>query len=134
MKLVTKRSLFDEFFDDFLNNNNFQTPSRVMKSDIYEEGDSYHLDIELPGFTKDDLKIDFDNGYLTVTAEKKDQRDEESKKYIRKERFYGLYKRSYYIGDVSEDSIRAKFDNGVLKVSIKKIELEAPKQKIISIE
>lgn len=133
MKLVTKRSLFDEFFDDFLNNN-FQTPSRVMKSDIYEEGDSYHLDIELPGFTKDDLKIDFDNGYLTVTAEKKDQRDEESKKYIRKERFYGLYKRSYYIGDVSEDSIRAKFDNGVLKVSIKKIELEAPKQKIISIE
>ncbi|HOI47444.1 MAG TPA: Hsp20/alpha crystallin family protein [Bacilli bacterium] len=134
MKLVTKRSLFDEFFDDFLNNNNFQTASRVMKSDIYEEGDSYHLDIELPGFTKEDLKIDFDNGYLTVTAEKKDQRDEENKKYIRKERFYGLYKRSYYIGDVSEDSIRAKFDNGVLKVSIKKIELEAPKQKIISIE
>jgi HSP20 family protein len=105
-----------------------------MKSDIYDEGDSYHLDIELPGFDKEDLKISFDNGYLTVTAEKKGQLEEDSKKYIRKERFYGLYKRSYYIGDVSEESIGAKFDNGILKVSIKKIELEAPKQKIISIE
>jgi HSP20 family protein len=134
MKLITKKSLFDELFDDFLSNNNFQAPSRIMKSDIYEEGDSYHLDIELPGFGKDDLKIDFDNGYLTVIAEKKDHSDEETKKYIRKERFYGLYKRSYYIGDVSEESIKAKFDSGILKVSIKKIEIEAPKQKFIQIE
>jgi HSP20 family protein len=134
MKLITKKSLFDELFDDFLSNNSFQSPSRIMRSDIYEEGDSYHLDIELPGFGKDDLKIDFDNGYLTVTAEKKDHSDEETKKYIRKERFYGLYKRSYYIGDVSEESIKAKFDNGILKVSIKKIEIEAPKQKFIQIE
>jgi len=134
MKLITKRSLLDEFFDDFLGNSNFQAPSRIMKSDIYEEGDSYHLDIELPGFSKEDLKIDFDNGYMTVIAEKKNQSEEESKKYIRKERFYGLYKRSYYIGDVSEESIKAKFDSGILKVSIKKLELETPKQKSIAIE
>lgn len=140
-------SLFGEsLFDDFFG---FDYPSRrtvnvnangLMKTDVKELEDGYQLDISVPGFKKEDLHAELKDGYLTVsgtTSSQNDEKDEKSGRYIRRERFSGTCSRSYYVGNaVTQEDIRARYENGVLSLIVPKKE-EKPKveeKKYIAIE
>ncbi len=112
--------------------------ANVMKTDVREHDDGYEVDIDLPGFKKDDIKLSLENGYLSVSAAKGLDKDEKDKKgkLIRQERYAGSMQRSFYVGDVlTEQDIKAKFENGVLQLCIpKKEEPKIPEKKMIAIE
>ena len=101
-----------------------------MKCDIYEKDGDYHIEIDIPGFDKKDIKVECDNGYLTVTAKKDEEAEDKSKNYIRRERSYGKYQRSFYIGDMDSNEIRAKFKHGMLKIIVPKVETKETKKHI----
>ena len=90
-----------------------------MSCDIYEKDGKYHLEMDIPGFSKDDLKIDCHRGTITISAERQieNEQKDENKKYIRRERRFGKYKRSFYLGDIDEENIKAEFKNGTLIVT-----------------
>ena len=95
----------------------------IMRTDVKEHDDKYEVDIELPGFRKEDVKAELKDGYLTITAlkEVKNEQKNESGKYVRRERYTGNMSRSFYVGDkVTQEEIRAKFEDGVLKLQIPK--------------
>ena len=110
----------------------------MMKTDVRETDDSYELDIDLPGFKKDEITAKLEDGYLTVSASKGLDKDKQDKKgnYIRRERYAGAMSRSFYIGDsITQDEIKAKFENGILQLSIPKKDAKTvEQQKHISIE
>ena len=111
--------------------------SREMKTDVHEHEDRYEMHIDLPGFKKDELKLTLKNGYLTVAAAKGLDVDRESNgKVIRKERYAGAMQRSFYVGgNLTEDDIKAKFEDGVLSLTIPKKEVQViPEKKVIMIE
>ena len=96
-----------------------------MKTDVRETDSGYEVDIDLPGFRKDEIDVQLDNGYLSISAAKgldKEEKDKEGK-YIRKERYAGSMSRSFYVGDaITEDDIKAKYESGILRLSIPKKE------------
>ena len=97
----------------------------MMKTDIREHDAGYEVDIDLPGFKKDEISIELENGYLTVSAAKGLDKDEEDKKgkYIRKERYAGAMQRSFYVGEnLTQEDIKAKYENGILRLSVPKKE------------
>ena len=100
----------------------------LMKTDVREKKDSYEVDIDLPGFKKDEIKLELENGYLTISAAKgldKDETDKKTGKYIRRERYAGSCQRSFYVGkDVTEEDIKASFKHGILKLTILKKEVK----------
>ena len=125
--------LFDEmmdfpFEDDFFGKRNplyGKKAKNMMKTDVKEHENGYEVDIDLPGFKKDELNLDLTDGYLTISASKGLDKDEEDKKgkYIRKERYAGSMSRSFYVGEgVTQEDIHAKYEHGVLKLSIPKKE------------
>ena len=132
MMLVPRNNsfdLFDDIFeDDFFPRHEFfsRKERNLMKTDIKEKDDKYLLDIDLPGFEKENINISLNNGYLTVEAKvNKNEKKDEHEKFVRKERFYGECSRSYYVGDeIKEEDINAEFKNGILKVEIPKKQLE----------
>ncbi len=126
-------NLFDDFMDfpfddDFWGRKNplyGKNAKRMMKTDIRETEGSYELDVDLPGFKKDEIKASLENGYLTISAAKGLDKDEKDKdgKYIRQERYAGAMSRSFYVGDeVTQEDIKAKYEDGILKLSIPKKE------------
>lgn len=132
-------SLFDEFFDDAFGKH-FMDPERalygknarnLMKTDVRDTGDGYDLSLDLPGFSKDEIQVDLKDGYLTVTAAKgldKDENDQNGR-YIRRERYAGSCTRSFYVGDVRPEEVHGKYESGVLCLTIPKKEtrmVEAP--------
>ena len=112
----------------------------LMKTDIKEKGDSYILEMDLPGFKKDEIQVSLENGYLTVQAARGVDKDEQEKKtgrYIRQERYAGACERSFYVGDdLTQDDIKGEFHHGVLKLTIPKKEAKpaVEQSKYISIE
>jgi HSP20 family molecular chaperone IbpA len=101
--------------------------ANVMKTDVHEHDEGYELDIDLPGFKKDEIKLTLENGYLTVSAAKSLDKDKKNIKgrIIRQERYAGSMQRSFYVGEeVAETDVKAKFEDGVLKLSIPKKEAE----------
>ena len=112
--------------------------SHVMKTDVHEDDAGYTLDIDLPGFKKEEIALDLENGYLTVQAAKQHEDKEKDKNgsCIRRERFAGSMQRSFYVGDaVTEEDVKARFENGVLDLFIpKKQAQEIPAKKTIMIE
>ena len=112
--------------------------AQVMKTDVHEHDDKYELDIDLPGFKKDEIKLSLENGYLSVSAAKGLDKEEKDKKgkLIRQERYTGSMQRNFYVGDtITHDDIKAKFEDGVLKLSIPKAEpKQIPEKKYIAIE
>ena len=124
--MLPTRFYFDNALDQFFEEGN------NMKCDIYEKDNIYHVEMDLPGFTKDEIKIECNKGTLSVTASKEEKHEEEDsdKKYLRRERSYGKYSRSFYLNDVDEDKISAKFDNGTLTISIPKIDANENKKYI----
>ena len=120
----------DPFFTDY--------ESKVMKTDIKEKKDKYLIDIELPGYEKENIKIDIEDGYLTVHAEINSNNDKkEDGKYVRKERYMGSCSRSFYVGtEVKNEDIKASFKNGMLKIEVPKKEekKELPEKTYIQID
>ena len=112
----------DDFFDDFLP----MKRENNMKCDIYEKDDKYYIEMDLPGFNKEDIDISLKNGFLTIKVEKKDNNNEENddKTYIRRERSYIKTERSFNLGNVEEDKIDASFKDGVLNIEIPKAQEE----------
>lgn len=119
-------NLFDDFFNDpFFTRAFDSSKTDLMKTDIKDQDDRYLLDIELPGFQKEDVHVELKDGYLTISASHTEEKDETDRKYIRKERHSGSCQRSFYIGNhVNQNDIKASFENGILKLSIPK---QAPK-------
>lgn len=128
-------NLFDDFFDDSFEKHFFgghdplygKHARNMMKTDIKENDAQYILDIDLPGFKKDEVNVELNNGYLTVSAAKgldKDETDQDGR-YIRRERYAGQMARSFYVGDLKPEDISAKYEDGILKLTLPK---EAPRQ------
>lgn len=128
------RSLFDAF--DSLFKPVFFDETREMRTDIQETENGYQLDIEMPGFKKDEINVSLEDGYLTVSGTKKttEENKKDGGKYLRKERSES-FQRSYYVGDdMQEDSIKAKYENGVLSLSLPKSEPKKVQSRTITIE
>ena len=109
--------------------------SRLMKTDVKETDEGYEVDVDLPGFNKDEIKLDLNNGYLTISTEKSLNKENKGK-ILRQERYVGTMQRSFYVGEsITEDDIKAKFENGVLNLMIPKKEApKVPEKKQILIE
>ena len=138
-------NLFDDFFDDdFMrfpvwggrNPLYGKHAKNLMKTDVRETDNSYELDVDLPGFKKDEITVDLRDGYLSIQAAKgldRDKKDQEGR-YIRQERYAGACSRSFYVGDVEPDQVSAKYEDGILKISLpKQPKKELPKQSTIAI-
>ncbi len=130
MPSIFGESLFDDFFEDFTRPARsavrYHTPvTSVMRTDVKESDTGYELDIDLPGYSKEDVQAELKDGYLTIQAEQKKENDtkDDNGTYIRRERYYGSCSRSFYVGEnVTQDEIKAKFENGILKVTVPKKE------------
>lgn len=145
MKLVPRNnnlgfSLFDNMFDDmfrdpFFTNSNI---TKVMRTDIQEKDNNYVIEMDLPGYDKEDVKAQLKDGYLTISAEKNTSKDEKDEKgnYIRRERYSGKCSRSFYVGEnVKEEDIKASFKNGMLELTFpKEIEKKQEDIKYITID
>ena len=142
-----REDLFDDMFNDsfgLIPMSGRRNPlygrhgKNLMKTDVRETENSYELDVDLPGFKKDEVKVELEDGYLTISAAKgldKDEKDKEGK-YIRRERYAGAMSRSFYVGEqVHQEDIRAKFEDGILRLSVpKKDAKEVEKKNYIAIE
>ena len=117
--------LFDTFFDDFKRPARSNTNINVMRTDIKETDAGFELDIDLPGYKKEDVQAELKDGYLTISAKTNTTREEkdENGKYIRKERYSGSCSRSFYVGEeLDQEDIKARFEDGILKVMVPKKE------------
>lgn len=128
--MLPSRLFLDNFLEDFEPKKN----DKMMKCDIYEEGDRYHIVVDLPGIKKEDVHLEFEKGYLKIVAENKLE-EKNDKKYVHRERTsMSRYERSFYLGDVDEKNIKAEFKNGVLKISLPKETKEEHSKKFIQID
>ena len=101
--------------------------ANVMKTDVRENKDSYDVFVDLPGFKKEDVKLDLDNGYLTISAQRNEELDDKVNEghYIRQERYSGSCSRSFYVGDIQPEDIHAKYEDGILKLTLPKADQKA---------
>ena len=133
-ELTTRSNNYDLFdvFDDFFKPMFFEE-TRDLRTDIKETENSYELDLELPGYNKDEIKVSLDGGYLTVSAERQ-KKEEDGKKYLRRE-IRESTSRSYYVGsEISESDIKAKYSNGMLSLTVPKAQPKKAKGSYIAIE
>ena len=146
--MLYPRIFNENLFDDLMN---FEWPAfpdidrklygkhadRLMKTDVHEHDDQYEVDIDLPGFKKEEIHLALENGYLTVGASKGVDKEEKTRKgkLIRQERYTGSMQRSFYVGEGrSEEDIKARFEDGVLKLTVPKKAPALPEKKTIMIE
>ena len=147
MPSIFRDNLFDDWMDDFSWMRDFgnvdrklygKHAGREMLTDVRDHEDHYEVEIDLPGFKKDQIQVELHDGTLTITAQKGlEQNDKNSEgKYVRQERYSGMMSRSFYVGEnITEEDIKAKFEDGVLKLNIpKKEEKKLPEKKTIMIE
>ena len=137
MPSIFGENLFDDFMDDFAFPNVDKVlygkhASNLMKTDVKETDSGYEVDIDLPGFKKDEIQMQLENGYLTVSAAKglnKDEKNEDGR-YVRRERYAGSVSRSFYVGDnVTEKDIHPKYENGILSFKMPKDDKKAVEEK-----
>ena len=127
---IFHENLFDDWFDDAFEKNFFgernplygKHAKNLMKTDVRETRDSYKLAIDLPGFKKDEVKVELKDGYLTVSASKGLDKDDEDRegRFIRQERYAGACSRSFYVGDIRPEEVKCKYEFGVLRVTLPK--------------
>ena len=149
MPSIFGENLFDDDWMNFPFNDEFwgkknplygKHAQNMMKTDIRETDGSYELDVDLPGFKKDEIKVSLEDGYLTIEAAKgldEDEQEKKTGKYIRKERYAGACQRSFYVGDnLTQEDIKGEFKHGILKLFVPKKEAKAavPERKFIAIE
>ena len=138
MMMIPRKHDFD-LFDDVFGDSFFnEGASRLMKTDIKEKKNEYIIDIDLPGYDKEGIKLEIQDGYLTVQASIDSNHEEkEDGKFVRRERYMGSCSRSFYVGeDVKSEDIKASFKNGILNLEVPKIEetKKLPEKKYIEIE
>jgi HSP20 family protein len=137
---IFENNFADGFFDDMFSfpMNRMTAASRWMNTDVQDLGDKYQLEIELPGYEKNDIHAQLQDGYLIISADKQDEKEEkdDNGKYLHKERYSGSCKRSFYVGEnLKEENIHAAFDNGILKLVFPKEEAaKMEEKKYIQIE
>lgn len=131
MSLIPRSFYLDDIFDDF----GRMPKVNDMKCDVYESDGNYNIEMDIPGYDKKDIKIECDDGVLTITAEKNNEsnQEDENKKYIRRERVYGKVSRVFNFTDIDDEAIKAEFNNGILKVIVPKIE-KTESKKVIEID
>ena len=146
MPSIFNDNVFDDFFDFPFYDDRAEKKlyghhaANLMKTDIQEHEDGYTLEMDLPGFKKEEIQIELNNCYMTISAAKgldEDEKDKKSGKYIRRERYTGSCQRSFYVGeDVTEEDIKAEFKHGILKLFIPKKEAKpaVEQKKYVSIE
>ena len=146
MPSIFNDNVIDDFFDFPLYDDRAEKKlyghhaANLMKTDIQEHDDGYTLEMDLPGFKKEEIQIELNNGYMTISAAKgldEDEKDKKSGKYIRRERYTGSCQRSFYVGeDVTEEDIKAEFKHGILKLFVPKKEAKpaVEQKKYVSIE
>lgn len=144
MPSIFKENLFDDWFDDFdkeffsEKNPLYGKHSRnMMKTDVRETDNSYELDIDLPGFKKENISVTLDHGYLTISTQKGLDKDEKNKdgQYIRRERYEGMMSRSFFVGEnMTHDDIHASYEDGILKLSLPKTDRVIDNKKVIEIQ
>lgn len=133
--LPMKKYYLDSIFDDFMDEMEPRGPHKpfdMIKCDIYEKDGAYHIEADIPGFKKEEVKVECEYGYVTISAEKNKENEEkdESKKYLKRERFYGKTSRKFYVGDVDSNKIDAEFKDGILTVIVPKEEKLSNKKSI----
>ncbi len=138
--LSRTEDIFDDFFDSFFNED-FFTPMRSLdnrfggfKVDVSEQGDKYLIEADLPGMDKENVKIEYENKYLTISARREESKETQENSYIRKERQCGEYRRSFYIDNIEPEDIEASFKSGVLKIELKKKPQITGTNKVIEIK
>ena len=129
--MIFGENLFDDMFNDTFERSLWNTDKtlygknagRIMKTDVHETEDSYELDVDLPGFKKEEINVELHDGYLTISATKsldKDETDQKARRVIRQERYSGTSQRTFYVGDVKPDEVKCKYESGVLSVEVPK--------------
>ena len=138
MMMIPRRNDFDLFGEMFRDPFFTEHENKIMKTDIREKEDRYLIDIDLPGYEKDNIKISVEDGYLTVQASMDSNEEEKEKgKFVRRERYTGTCSRSFYVGEnVKSEDIKASFKKGILKLEVPKVEnkKDLPEKKYIQIE
>lgn len=135
MRDIIRNDFWEEAFGDLFRP--IEKKSFGMKTDIKENDKQFELDIDVPGFKKDEINVELRDGYLTISAtksKKDEEKDEKGANYVRRER-YSSVSRSYFVGDkIAEEDIKAKYDNGVLTITIPKEEPKKPQEHKIKID
>lgn len=126
--MLPRKFYFSDVFDDLIESENSK-----MKCDIYENDGIYNIEVDMPGYTKEDINIECNKGTIVISAHKEDNEEENKKNYIKRERFYGSVSRSFYLGEIDEEKIKAEFKDGTLFVTVPKID-ENSNKKIITID
>ncbi len=139
MNSIIKRnndlSFFDDFFDGFFSKPLVSGTSPLMRTDIKELENGYELELDVPGFGKDDIKISLEKGYLTVEVKKDESNEKKNVRYLRQERVYSSCARSFYVGEeIAENDIKANYDKGILSLFIPKQGTNVKEKKYITIE
>ena len=124
-EMLKRGDVFDNLLDEFFSDS-FFTPMNVngfgngFKVDLKETDSSYMIEADLPGIKKEDITVEYNNNYLTICAKRENSVDNAKDNYVRRERSYGEFKRSFYVDNINEENIEAKFDNGVLNLTLPK--------------
>ncbi len=142
MPSIFSDNFFDDWMDDFSRRTDVdkqlygKNAGRVMKTDVRETEGGYEVEVDLPGFKKDQISLNLENGYLTISAVKGlDKEEKKDGRVIRQERYSGAMQRTFYVGDgVEHEDVKAKFEDGVLKLDIPKKTAKLPEKKTIMIE
>ena len=140
MPSIFGNDMFGDFFTDpWFDDKEFKDMQKKLSTDVKEVENGYELEMDLPGFKKDEIKASVENGYLTISAARgldEDEKDKKSGKYIRRERYAGACERSFYVGEgISQDDIKASFQHGILKLFIpKEPEKSVEEKKYVAIE
>lgn len=133
--MAARKDLMSEFLDnffkdDFFMNNDYLEVKNGFKVDVKDDGGNYVMEAELPGVKKDSINIAYENNYLTISTSKQEEYEEKKDNFIRKERSYGEFSRSFYVDNVDESKINAEFKDGVLKITMPKLEKTSRSKKI----
>lgn len=128
--MLPSKLFFDDIFSDI---DGFTKNDKLLKCDVYECDGNYNIELDVPGYKKDEIKLELASGYLTISCEKKSFDEENNKKYIRRERVYSKNQRQFYVGDIDESLVKAEFNDGILKVVVP-MESKENRTKYISID
>ena len=131
LPMMFSENLFDDLFNDAFGRDMWnmdktlygKNAARIMKTDVHETEEGYELDVDLPGFKKDEIGIELKDGYLTITASKgldKDEKEKKTRRVIRQERYVGTSQRTFYVGDVKAEDVKCKYEAGVLMIEVPK--------------